>query len=234
MDCGSSETSLTADLRSCSDSKSQRLSLSVKRLNGNTLRRFVIFYLHWSGSDVTTLLYLEIKAQDAEGNSEKGVRECKKPWEMSHHSASVLLSFTSPTFHCQSQFAGMGSPTLARNETSPAPWHIPSPYCRPSLPYSSLCSHHHHLPAHQRPGREAVRITWSPYSPPSYFVANLDSPPSTAGLPVPNLSLERGESQTGGCDENFSTSGLILVFLFYLLSIPSPTSLSSTFTAASK
>lgn len=150
-----------SDIWSCCDSKSWKLSWSLKRLKGNTLGRFVIFYLRWSGSDVTTLLYLEIKAWGAEGNSRKGARECKEPWEMSRHSASLLL-LPHPAFHRQSQFAGQSVSTLARNETTSAPWHIPSPHCRHSLPYSSLlCSHHHRLLADQRPAKEAVKLTWS-------------------------------------------------------------------------
>lgn len=144
------------------------------------MRRFVIFYLHWSGSDAAAALYLEIKAWAAEGKSgRKGVRGCTEPWEMSRHSASLLLSLTSPTFHRHSQFAGRAAPRWQEMKPPQLLQHTPSPQCRPSLPHSSLfCSRHHHLthPAHQRPGRNTVGLAWSLlFSPFSHFVANLDS-----------------------------------------------------------
>lgn len=144
------------------------------------------------------VLYLEIKARDGERNSTKRVRECES---VKSPGKSPTLSLPSPLTHLThfqspEPICWERSPTLARNETTSTPRHIPSPQRHPSLPLRSLLySRHRRLPAHQRPGRDTVRLAWSPVSPPyfSFCHKSLLSPPPTPGPPVPNVSLTEGK-----------------------------------------
>lgn len=126
----------------------------------------------------------------------------RREWEsVKSHGKSPTLSLPSPLTHLTrfqspEPICWERSPTLARNETTSTPRHIPSPQRHPSLPlHSLLYSRHRCLPAHQRPGRDTVRLAWSPISPPyfSFCRKSLLSPPPTPGPPVPNVSLTEGK-----------------------------------------
>lgn len=113
LGCGHRDDTLTGDSRprcsSTSWTDAIKRSLSLKRLRGSPLGRFVIFNLHWRGSDVTAVLYLEINAQEGERNYGKGER-VKRALGNLLPSASLFPSLTSTTFNRQSQFAGRETP----------------------------------------------------------------------------------------------------------------------------
>lgn len=180
LDCGHRDDTLTGDSRprcsSTSWTDAIKRSLSLKRLRGSPLGRFVIFNLHWRGFWCYCSIIPWNKCSGGWKKLWEGRESEKSPGKSPALSLPVPLThlndFQSPEPICWER-----NPTLARNETTSTSRHIPSPQHHPSLPlrsllYSPLCR----LPAHQRSGRETRRLSRSPFRLPTFhFVPNLYS-----------------------------------------------------------
>lgn len=137
-------------------------SLRLKHLRGGLLGRFVIFKLDWRRVWCYCRIIPWNKCSGGRKKLWEGRKSEKSPGKSPALSLAVplthLANFQSPEPICWER-----NPMLARNETTSASRHTPSPQHHPSLPlhsflYSSPCR----LPAHQRPWRATRRLSRSP------------------------------------------------------------------------